>query len=159
MPIRNEKKIFSILLAGMLTFSHMATSAAAERELPVTSPFGWRYHPIDGEYKFHCGIDLGYEYGDGVPALFSGYVADAGDHGDGYGMQVMLYHPGHDTYTKYCHLSNIFVATGDYVQQGSIIATVGSSGYATGPHLHLEYIVHGMEAYEYADPLEIWSSY
>lgn len=152
-----KSHIAGILFSGMLAFLPMGTwQVATAQELPVTSPFGWRYHPIDGEYKFHCGVDLGYDYGDSVPALFAGEVIAAGDYGDGYGMQVMLYHPDSDTYTKYCHLSKIYVVVGDYVQQGSIVASVGSSGYSTGPHLHLEYIVHGPENYEYANPLQLW---
>jgi len=156
-----KSQIAGIVLGGLLAFSTSLTTitSAEAEELPITSNFGWRYHPIDGQYKFHCGVDLGYEYGASVPALFPGQVVTAGDYGDGYGMQVMLYHPDYDTYTKYCHLSNIYVVVGDYVQQGNIIASVGSSGYSTGPHLHLEYIIRGPESYEYADPLQIWSNY
>lgn len=152
------KQIAGVLFSGMLAFCSMATPHIAEAgEMPVTSSFGWRYHPIDGEYRFHCGVDLGYDYGDSVPALFAGVVVAAGDYADGYGLQVMLYHADSDTYTKYCHLSDIYVVVGDYVKQGRVIASVGSTGYSTGPHLHLEYIVHNPNGnYEYADPLQLW---
>lgn len=140
----------------MAVFLLFLTAEAAD--LPVTSPFGWRYHPIDGQYKFHTGVDLGYDYGDDVPALFAGQVVAAGDYGDGYGSQIMLYHPESDTYTRYCHLSAIYVSSGDWVEQGYIIGSVGSSGYSTGPHLHLEYIVRGISGnYEFTDPLQLWN--
>lgn len=146
--------IITVLLQPII-FSWMITEAA---ELPVTSQFGWRYHPIDGMYKFHTGVDLGYNYGDDVPALFSGHVVSAGDMSDGYGLQVMLYHPENNTYTKYCHLSSIYINMGDWVYQGQIIAAVGSSGYSTAPHLHLEYIICNAEGiYEFADPMQLWS--
>lgn len=151
------KSLFTISIISALTFTFMNFTYAEAHDLPVTSPFGWRYHPIDGQYKFHTGVDLGYGYGDGVSALFYGQVVAAGDYGDGYGYQVMLYHPETDTYTKYCHLGSVYVAVGDCVEQGHIIGSVGSSGYSTGPHLHLEYIVRGAGGqYEFADPLQLW---
>ena len=68
---------------------------AAAAELPITSPFGWRVHPITGAWRFHTGIDLGYDYGTPIPAMFDGIVLAAGDFGDGYGNQVVLYHPAY----------------------------------------------------------------
>lgn len=151
-----KSKLFKCLCASLL-FCSIGTQSAMAEDLPVTSKYGWRYHPIEGQYKFHAGVDLGYEYGAGVPALFDGEVVAAGDYGDGYGKQVMLYHSSSDTYTKYCHMSSIYVAYGEYVNQGNIIGAVGSSGVSTGPHLHLEYIVRGGNgAYEFCDPLTLW---
>ena len=85
-------------------------------------------------------------------------VVEEGDFSDGYGNHVTLYHQDYDTYTKYCHLSAIYVETGQYVQQGEAIGAVGSTGYSTGPHLHLEYIVRNPDTgeYEYTDPLSLW---
>ena len=88
---------------GLCLLLYAAVSEAAD--LPVTSPFGWRVHPISGTWKFHSGVDLGYEYGTVVPALFDGTVVEEGDFSDGYGNHVTLYHQDYDTYTKYCHLS------------------------------------------------------
>ncbi len=101
---------------------------------------------------------MGYEYGTVVPALFDGTVVEEGDFSDGYGNHVTLYHQDYDTYTKYCHLSAIYVETGQYVQQGEEIGAVGSTGYSTGPHLHLEYIVRNPDTgeYEYTNPLSLW---
>ncbi len=126
-------------------------------ELPVTSPFGWRIHPISGEWKFHAGVDLGYEYGSYIGALFDGQVIIAANLGDGYGNQVLIYHPAIDTYTRYAHCSTLHVAAGQVVNAGQVIAQVGSTGYSTGPHLHLEYIIKIDGVYQYADPLSLWN--
>ena len=122
-------------------------------DFPVTSPFGWRIHPISGEYKFHSGVDLGFEYGAGIVALFDGQVIISGNLDDGYGNQVLIYHPMIDAYTRYAHCSQLFVSVGNQVVSGQVIAAVGSSGYSTGPHLHLEYIPKIGDQYIYTDPL------
>ena len=62
---------------GLCLLLYAAVSEAAD--LPVTSPFGWRVHPISGTWKFHSGVDLGYEYGTVVPAFFDGTVVEEGD--------------------------------------------------------------------------------
>jgi len=125
-------------------------------EFPVTSPFGWRIHPISGEWKFHAGVDLGYGYGEYIGAIFDGQVVTAANLDDGYGNQVLIYHPTIDAYTRYAHCSAIHVAAGQQVVAGQIIAQVGSTGYSTGPHLHLEYIINVGGVYQYADPLSLW---
>ena len=125
-------------------------------DFPVTSPFGWRIHPISGAWKFHSGVDLGYEYGAYIAAVFDGQVVMTGDFDDGYGNQVLLYHPAIDAYTRYAHCSAIHVAAGQTVVAGQAIAQVGSTGYSTGPHLHLEYIIKVDGVYQYTDPLTLW---
>ncbi len=132
-------------------------SCGEAADLPITSNFGWRIHPIRGDYSFHAGLDLGYETGTQILALFDGVVVQAGDYSDGYGNQVLLYHEYSDTFTRYGHCSVVYVQLGQYVSQGSVIALVGSTGNSTGPHLHLEYIVpDGYGGYVYADPLILW---
>lgn len=133
-----------------------SVAMAEDAGLPVTSSFGWRVHPISGDYKFHSGVDLGYSYGTGIAALFDGVVVQVGDFGDGYGNQVLLYHPAIDAYTRYGHCSCVYVGADADVAAGDIIGTVGSTGYSTGPHLHLEYIVATDAGYEYANPLMLW---
>ena len=140
--------LFLILFLPTVSFAH---------NLPVTSPFGWRYHPVTGKYSFHTGVDLGYEEGAPVIALFSGTVVQSGDYGDGYGIQVLLYHPENDTYTRYAHMSVSYTFAGDTVPQGATIGLIGHTGTATGPHLHLEYIVRDENGvYQYVDPLVLW---
>lgn len=148
------KLAFFMALMGLLVF---LSAQAYASDLPVTSAFGWRYHPISGEWSFHAGVDLGYPAGTPIPALFDGVVIQAGDYADGYGNQVLLYHPLFDGYTRYAHMSEVDVRVDEYVGQGTIIGLVGATGRVTGPHLHLEYIIRGVDGnYMYADPLVLW---
>lgn len=107
---------------------------------PITSLFGWRTHPISGTEQFHHGTDIGAPMGTPVLAALAGKVAIA-DALKGYGLSVVLEHARPEKATQqtlYAHLSEIFVQPGEEVKQGSIIGSVGSSGYSTGPHLHFE---------------------
>lgn len=131
---------------------------AEAEDLPISSPFGWRIHPITGEWKFHSGLDLAYELGTPVPAFFDGTIVSAGDFSDGYGNQVLIYHETMDCYTRYAHLYSVEVQPGMAVSAGYIIGYVGSTGNSTGPHLHIEYIIRSSDGgYEYADPLSLWN--
>lgn len=103
---------------------------------PVTSEFGWRTHPILGYEKFHSGIDFGVDYGTLIYAADSGTVIFSGWYG-GYGNAVIIDH-GNGVSTLYAHSSELYVSDGQSVQKGQPIATVGSTGFSTGPHLHFE---------------------
>jgi murein DD-endopeptidase MepM/ murein hydrolase activator NlpD len=103
---------------------------------PITSPFGWRVHPIFGTQRFHSGIDIGAEYGDAIRAADNGVVVFA-DWMGGYGKAVIIDH-GHGISTLYGHQSQLLVSEGQRVNKGDIIGRVGSTGYSTGPHLHFE---------------------
>ena len=146
------KKIFCALLLALL----ILPADVKAIDFPVTSPFGWRLHPISGQWKFHAGVDLGYEYGTYIASLFDGQVVTAANLDDGYGNQVLIYHPAIDAYTRYAHCSQLHVTAGQFVSAGQVIAQVGSTGYSTGPHLHLEYIIKVNGAYQYADPLSLY---
>ncbi|MCS6985370.1 MAG: M23 family metallopeptidase [Leptospiraceae bacterium] len=101
-----------------------------------TSRFGWRHHPIYGGKTFHSGIDIAAPEGTPIRAAASGIVVFAGEAGS-YGFVVILRHQD-DYFTVYGHCSSLLVQEGDYVKQGQLIARVGSTGTATGPHLHFE---------------------
>ena len=107
----------------------------------LTSGFGNRISPISGTMRFHAGIDIGSDSGTPVVAAAGGEVVQAGYMG-GYGYAVIIYHGGGFS-TVYGHLSNFAVSTGQKVQRNQIIGYVGSTGYATGPHLHFEVRVNG----------------
>jgi murein DD-endopeptidase MepM/ murein hydrolase activator NlpD len=107
----------------------------------VTSSFGDRQDPINGEGAFHSGIDIAAAYGSPVRASADGAVAEANLNGGGYGREIVLDH-GHDLQTIYGHLSLIAVVPGQHVTRGQVIGYVGQSGRATGPHLHYEVRVH-----------------
>jgi murein DD-endopeptidase MepM/ murein hydrolase activator NlpD len=108
----------------------------------VGSSFGTREDPINGEGAFHSGLDIEAPYGTPVRAAGDGDVLDA-TMGAGYGRQVVLDH-GHDLVTVYGHLSASAVMPGQHVIRGQIIGYVGTSGRATGPHLHYEVRVHNV---------------
>ena len=108
----------------------------------VASSFGEREDPINGEGKFHSGLDIDAPYGTPVRAAGDGDVSSA-NMGAGYGREVVLDH-GHDNVTVYGHLSAIAVLPGQHVIRGQVIGYVGQSGRATGPHLHYEVRVHNV---------------
>ena len=102
----------------------------------VTGSFGERIDPFNGEGAFHCGVDISASYGQAVIATADGVVMFA-DFMGGYGREVTIDH-GHDISTRYGHLANFAVISGQQVHRGDIIGYVGLSGRSTGPHLHYE---------------------
>lgn len=107
----------------------------------VSSRFGDRLDPFTGEPGFHAGIDLAGAAGAEVMAVASGVVTFAGPDG-GYGQMVEVTH-GNGYVTRYAHNENLRVAVGDTVHKGMTIATIGSTGRSTGPHLHFEVLRNG----------------
>lgn len=102
----------------------------------ITSPFGWRVHPIFGTQRLHTGIDIGADYGDAVRAADGGVVIHS-DWMGGYGNAVIIDH-GNGISTLYAHNSQLVVSEGQTVAKGQTISRAGSTGYSTGPHLHFE---------------------
>ena len=102
--------------------------------LPITSPYGWRIHPVTGESAFHGGVDFGASYGTPIHAADGGIVRFAGwdEH---CGNMTIIDHKNGLT-TIYCHASVLKTRTGMPVSAGQVIALVGSTGRSTGPHLH-----------------------
>lgn len=113
----------------------------------VTSGFAMRMHPILNTWKQHNGVDYGAPIGTPVRAVGDGVVEFAGVQ-NGYGNVVHLQHKGERS-TVYAHLSRIDVAKGEHVEQGQSIGAVGMTGWATGPHLHFEVKIDGVQQ----DPL------
>jgi murein DD-endopeptidase MepM/ murein hydrolase activator NlpD len=107
---------------------------------PVTSSFGEREDPFNGEGAFHKGIDISSAYGAAVHAPADGTVLMAGP-ASGYGREVLIDH-GRGIHTIYGHLSGYSVTTGQDVRRGDVIGYVGSAGRSTGPHLHYEIRIH-----------------
>jgi murein DD-endopeptidase MepM/ murein hydrolase activator NlpD len=108
----------------------------------VTSSFGEREDPFNGEGAFHSGIDISAPFGTPVRATADGDVLDE-TMGSGYGRQVVIDH-GHDVLSVYGHLASSAVVPGQHVIRGQVIGYVGQSGRATGPHLHYEVRVHNV---------------
>ncbi|MCI8871190.1 MAG: M23 family metallopeptidase [Lawsonibacter sp.] len=103
---------------------------------PLWSEYGYREHPIDGEYSFHGGVDIGGNYGDAILAFASGTVEYTGQNA-AYGNYLQIDH-GQGIKSFYAHCSAVGVWQGQQVSAGDAVAQVGSTGNATGPHLHLE---------------------
>ena len=111
----------------------------------ITSPFGWRTHPIFKSRTFHSGVDIGGPNYGNIIASNSGKVVYSGWYG-GYGKVVIIDHGsvnGHPTSTLYAHMSTIKVKQGDNVKKGQVIGLEGTTGYSTGPHCHFEVRING----------------
>jgi murein DD-endopeptidase MepM/ murein hydrolase activator NlpD len=120
---------------------------------PVTSRFGARLDPLTGGRASHPGIDLAARAGTPIRAPAGGLVLSAGPRG-GYGNAVEIDH-GDGLVTLYGHAADLFVSPGDFVEPGQAIATVGSTGRSTGPHLHFEVRQGGRPV----DPLQVLKKY
>ena len=112
----------------------------------VSSPYGWRVHPVSGEKDLHRGVDIAAAQGTPVAAIQDGRVVSAGNAGS-YGLCVVI-EDGKGYQSRYAHCSSLAVSTGQEVKRGDVIGAVGSTGDSTGPHLHLEVMLNG----EYLNP-------
>ncbi len=103
----------------------------------INNEFGYRRNPFSGRgYEFHSGMDIDGDPGDVIAVPANGIVTKAGWEG-GYGNMIEVDH-GNGLTTRYGHLSRIGVQPNDAVQRGQLIGLIGSTGRATGPHLHYE---------------------
>ncbi|ADY57512.1 Peptidase M23 [Syntrophobotulus glycolicus DSM 8271] len=102
----------------------------------ITSPFGYRTHPITGQNKLHTGCDIGAPASAKIVSAGTGEVIFAGWYG-AYGNAVIINH-GNGLSSLYGHMSSIAIANGAAVSPGQTIGYVGSTGWSTGPHLHFE---------------------
>lgn len=115
----------------------------------VTSGFAMRFHPLLQNWRAHLGVDYGAPTGTPVRSVGDGVVSFAGRQ-NGYGNVVQVQHGGERS-TLYAHLSRIDVKKGQRIEQGQRLGAVGSTGWATGPHLHFEFRVKG----QHQDPLRV----
>jgi murein DD-endopeptidase MepM/ murein hydrolase activator NlpD len=115
----------------------------------ITSGFSMRMHPILNSWRAHKGVDYGAPSGAPVRSVGDGQVYFAGAM-SGYGNVIEIDH-GKGNSTVYAHLSHIDVRKGQRVERGQRIGAVGSTGWATGPHLHFEFKENGQQR----DPLEV----
>jgi murein DD-endopeptidase MepM/ murein hydrolase activator NlpD len=121
-----------------LDTSYLASPVEFSR---VTSGFAMRFHPVLHRWRAHLGTDYGAATGTPVRSVGEGVVSFAGEQ-NGFGNVVIVKHNNTDE-TVYAHLSRIDVRPGSAVKQGQYVGAVGSTGWATGPHLHFEFRVNG----------------
>ena len=107
-----------------------------------SSNFGYRIDPFSGMQTFHEGIDFPADTGTQIVAAASGKVIEAG-YQPQYGKMIEIDH-GNGLVSRYAHASQVFVHEGDLVVRGQLLATVGSTGRSTGPHLHFEVRLNGV---------------
>ena len=127
--------------ATLAALSRPPVRAPALRK-PIAAPLGDRYGPRGNQ--FHAGLDFPAATGTAVTAAASGRATFSG-YDDGWGLTVVLDH-GNGLHTRYAHLSAAAVSVGASVAAGALVGRVGSTGFATGPHLHFEVTVRGANA-------------
>jgi len=117
----------------------------------VSSPYSEsRLHPILGVRRPHRAIDLAKPCGTPVKSSISGKISVAGSYGEGYGLVVITKNDRQKTLIA--HLSKIYVKKGQQVEKGEVLAEVGTSGFSTGCHLHLEYFLLNDQQWRAVDP-------
>jgi murein DD-endopeptidase MepM/ murein hydrolase activator NlpD len=110
---------------------------------PVGSGFGFRSDPFTGRGALHTGLDFPAESGTPIMAAAGGVVRST-DYHSAYGNLLEIDH-GNGLITRYAHASKILVEAGDLVKRGQVVAQVGTTGRSTGPHLHFEVMVEGVQ--------------
>lgn len=124
----------------------------------ITSPYGWRIHPIYGTKKFHTGMDISAPAGKPIVASADGVIGSVKTSDSGYGNHVIINHGkasnGKSYQTLYAHMTRYIVRTGQTVKRGQVIGYVGSTGASTGNHLHFEVRIKsaGGSAYNHTNP-------
>jgi len=134
-PLTPEK------LAALRTLMKMLPVTAPLESYEISSPFGVRGDPVNRHGSFHTGIDLRAPYMSPVYTMASGVVTYAG-YRDDYGKVVEIDH-GNGLASRYAHLSRYTVSVGQQVTGRAQIGFLGSTGRATGPHVHYEVLVNG----------------
>lgn len=109
----------------------------------VGSVYGWRIDPFTGRSALHTGLDFQADTGTSILAAAGGVVVASEMHPQ-FGNMVEVDH-GNDLITRYAHASRLLVKKGDLVKRGQKLAEVGSTGRSTGPHLHFEVLVQGVQ--------------
>ena len=130
--------------------------SASSVSVPITRPvdggryssyYGYRNNPITHQYALHTGLDIAVPEGTEIRAAYGGTVRQVGEDSRSGKYVTITHDDGYETF--YCHCSKTAVREGTFVNAGDVIACVGSTGWATGPHLHFEIRKNG----EKIDPL------
>lgn len=147
-PQPTENPAVAAFLESQAAYAENAVPTNVSYECPVlpfeyvspvsgikSSGFGYRLHPIENKVKYHYGTDFAANTGTAITAFADGVIVAAGD-SDSYGKYIIIDH-GDGYSTLYAHCSELCMGCGN-VSKGDVIAKVGSTGAATGPHLHFE---------------------
>lgn len=141
-PARTAALAPSSAHAGIAPTRRASATGAVESDAAVTpvegeisSPFGMRSDPFTGEERFHAGVDVAAPRGTAIRSVADGEVVFSGWRRGGEGRVVEVRHAD-GLVTSYAHAEKTLVRAGQHVVAGEVVATVGSSGRASGPHLH-----------------------
>ncbi len=137
--------------AERLYFVSLPFRSPLDHYWEITSPYGYRTHPVTGEWEFHKGLDVRAPIGTPLYAAEKGVISQTAEL-DNYGIIIILKHRG-GYETRYAHLDEIYVKEGDSVERGFMIGRSGNTGISTGPHLHFEIRRNG----ETVDPVKLVS--
>lgn len=137
---RQMRVLEDILVAGRMQREQKPSGLPVANGY-MSSIYGWRADPFNGRRTLHQGIDFAAPAGSDVLSVASGIVSEAGLR-DGYGQMVEINH-GNGYVTRYGHNQSVLVRAGEKIDKGQKIASVGSSGRATGPHVHFEVLLNG----------------
>jgi murein DD-endopeptidase MepM/ murein hydrolase activator NlpD len=132
-----ESRLFEARLAKLQVPSSLPIN------VPVGSGFGFRSDPFTGRAALHTGLDFPSDIGTPIHAAAGGVVLSTDWHPQ-YGHLLEIDH-GNGLVTRYAHTSRILVKVGDLVKRGQVVAEVGTTGRSTGPHLHFEVLIDGVQ--------------
>lgn len=144
--------IFTLLLSNSMVYAKSNNEEAKPKKMLhipiipqkgvyISSPYGYRIHPITGKRAMHYGVDISAPVGTFVYAMTDGKVVMARGNGTA-GNEIKIDH-GNGLQTRYLHMDKRTVKVGDTIKAGQVIGTVGDTGRVTGPHLHFEVKVNG----------------
>lgn len=146
-----EKEIEELAKQVVLSDEQIGVISSGSWPVPgisrISSPYGYRIHPIFGVQKMHTGIDIPAPTGTPAVAIDDGVVIFAGVQ-NGYGNTLMIQHDDGKV-SLYAHNTSLVVSKGDRVQKGQVVTRIGSTGNSTGPHLHFEIRING----KHTDPM------
>jgi murein DD-endopeptidase MepM/ murein hydrolase activator NlpD len=134
----DEKDLYETLIITKGNFISLPSPIKEEWQNAVSSPFGYRLDPISKEVTFHAGIDIAKPIGTELVTIIDGKVVQTGYDADGYGHYIIVEEEKSNQTVLYGHCNRIIASEGDEVKIGQTIATIGSSGKSTGPHVYLE---------------------
>jgi murein DD-endopeptidase MepM/ murein hydrolase activator NlpD len=136
----NEEEIdyYQTLISTEGNFISFLSPIREDWKTSVSSPFGYRLDPISKEVTFHAGIDIAKPTGTELITIIDGVVIQTGYDANGYGHFIVVEEKRSKQTVLYGHCNSLIASEGDEVKLGQTIATIGSSGKSTGPHVHLE---------------------
>ncbi|MBU2568287.1 MAG: M23 family metallopeptidase [Elusimicrobia bacterium] len=132
--LESTEEINNFISYQRATYSAMPNTRPCDGA--TTSPYGFRVHPLTGNYEFHTGLDIGNVKGTSVMVTADGIIKHCG-WAQGYGKMIIVDH-GYGFQTYYAHLSKMLITKGQKVKRGQAIGLMGETGTTTGVHLHYE---------------------